>query len=88
MRRTNMSKKGCDVSSHNGTINWGAVKSDGIEFAILRVGYGMYDYQKINNLKITMQVLRLLEYLWGFIFIATLKAWQKLKEKLTVLLNG
>lgn len=41
-----MSKKGCDVSSHNGTINWGAVKSDGIEFAILRVGYGMYDYQK------------------------------------------
>lgn len=41
-----MSKKGIDVSSHNGTINWGAVKSDGIEFAILRVGYGMYDYQK------------------------------------------
>lgn len=41
-----MSKKGCDVSSHNGTINWGAVKSDGVEFAILRVGYGMYDYQK------------------------------------------
>ena len=41
-----MSKKGIDVSSHNGTINWGAVKSDGVEFAILRVGYGMYDYQK------------------------------------------
>lgn len=41
-----MSKRGIDVSSHNGNINWGAVKNDGIEFAILRVGYGMYDYQK------------------------------------------
>ena len=41
-----MIKKGIDVSSHNGTINWGAVKNDGVEFAILRVGYGMYDYQK------------------------------------------
>lgn len=41
-----MAKRGIDVSSHNGTINWGAVKNDGIEFAILRVGYGMYDYQK------------------------------------------
>lgn len=38
--------KGCDVSSHNGTINWGMVKSDNVEFAILRVGYGMYDNQK------------------------------------------
>lgn len=41
-----MAKRGIDVSSHNGTINWEAVKNDGIEFAILRVGYGMYDYQK------------------------------------------
>lgn len=41
-----MAKRGIDVSSHNGNINWGAVKNDGIEFAILRVGYGMYDYQK------------------------------------------
>lgn len=41
-----MLKRGIDVSSHNGVIDWGAVKRDGIEFAILRVGYGMYDYQK------------------------------------------
>lgn len=41
-----MNKKGIDVSSHNGNINWGMVKSDNVEFAILRVGYGMYDNQK------------------------------------------
>ena len=31
--------KGCDVSSHNGEINWGKVKSQ-IDFAIIRLGYG------------------------------------------------
>ncbi|MCM1327271.1 MAG: glycoside hydrolase family 25 protein [Bacteroidales bacterium] len=35
-----MSKKGIDVSVHNGKINWDKVKADGIEFAIIRVGYG------------------------------------------------
>ena len=31
--------KGIDVSSHNGDINWGVVKSQ-IDFAIIRLGYG------------------------------------------------
>jgi GH25 family lysozyme M1 (1,4-beta-N-acetylmuramidase) len=31
--------KGCDVSSHNGNIDWGKVKSQ-IDFAIIRLGYG------------------------------------------------
>lgn len=31
--------KGCDVSSHNGEINWGKVKPQ-IDFAIIRLGYG------------------------------------------------
>ena len=33
-------KKGIDVSEHNGTIDWNEVKADGIEFAIIRCGYG------------------------------------------------
>lgn len=33
-------KKGIDVSSHQGSINWDAVKASGVEFAILRCGYG------------------------------------------------
>ena len=35
-----MKIKGIDVSKHNGSINWEKVKSDGVEFAILRIGYG------------------------------------------------
>lgn len=33
-------KKGIDVSSHQGSINWDAVKASGVDFAILRCGYG------------------------------------------------
>lgn len=32
--------RGIDVSSNNGPIDWMAVKNDGVEFAILRCGYG------------------------------------------------
>lgn len=33
-------KKGIDVSEHNGKIDWNKVKADGIDFAIIRCGYG------------------------------------------------
>lgn len=33
-------KKGIDVSEHNGRIDWQKVKNDGIDFAIIRCGYG------------------------------------------------
>ena len=38
--------KGIDVSEHNGDIDWGKVKTDGIDFAILRAGYGKLASQK------------------------------------------
>ena len=38
--------KGIDVSVHNGDIDWGKVKTDGIDFAILRAGYGKLASQK------------------------------------------
>jgi len=38
--------KGIDVSVHNGNIDWNRVKADGIEFAILRAGYGKLASQK------------------------------------------
>jgi GH25 family lysozyme M1 (1,4-beta-N-acetylmuramidase) len=37
---------GIDVSVHNGSINWNQVKADGVQFAILRAGYGREAYQK------------------------------------------
>ncbi|MET3738791.1 glycoside hydrolase family 25 protein [Faecalicatena orotica] len=35
--------KGIDVSEHQGKIDWEKVKADGIDFAILRCGYGNND---------------------------------------------
>lgn len=37
---TGVQINGIDVSSHNGTINWSSVKSAGVQFAMLRDGYG------------------------------------------------
>ncbi len=33
-------KKGIDVSEHQGKIDWNQVKADGIDYAIIRCGYG------------------------------------------------
>lgn len=38
--------KGIDVSEHQGIIDWSAVKSSGIDFAIIRAGYGRELSQK------------------------------------------
>ncbi len=38
--------KGIDVSKHQGLIDWQKVKGAGIDFAMLRAGYGRYDNQK------------------------------------------
>lgn len=36
-----MNRKGIDISEHNGNINWSKVKASGIEFAMIRLGYGI-----------------------------------------------
>jgi GH25 family lysozyme M1 (1,4-beta-N-acetylmuramidase) len=50
-----MTIKGIDVSEHQGVINWQKVKADGIQYAILRAGYGraisQKDKQFDNNYK-------------------------------------
>jgi GH25 family lysozyme M1 (1,4-beta-N-acetylmuramidase) len=41
MRRVNKMKRGLDVSSHNGNVDWQAVKNAGYgDFAIIRLGIG------------------------------------------------
>ena len=47
--------KGIDVSSCNGFINWDLVKASGIDFAIIRIGYGnntsaQHDKRAIRNM--------------------------------------
>lgn len=38
--------KGIDVSRHQGAIDWAKVKAAGVQFAIIRAGYGKYAYQE------------------------------------------
>ena len=48
-------KRVIDVSVHNGNINWAQVKAAGIDYAIIRCGYGQdqrnQDGQWLNNVK-------------------------------------
>lgn len=37
---SNVQMRGMDVSAHQGVINWDQVKASGIQFAIIRLGYG------------------------------------------------
>lgn len=41
-----MNMRGIDISKHNGAVNWSHVKADGVQFAILRAGYGKEASQK------------------------------------------
>ncbi len=41
--------KGIDVSKWNGNINWEKVKNAGIDFAIIREGYGRKDPKQIDK---------------------------------------
>ncbi|MCD7733816.1 MAG: glycoside hydrolase family 25 protein [Clostridiales bacterium] len=40
---------GIDVSAHQGEIDWTAVAADGVEFAILRIGYRGYSEGTLNQ---------------------------------------
>ena len=44
-----MKLKGIDVSHHNGVINWDKVKAAGINFAILRCGFGRKNARQIDK---------------------------------------
>lgn len=44
--------KGIDVSKHQGTIEWEKVKQSGVDFAMLRAGYGRYENQKDETFEI------------------------------------
>lgn len=42
----NIVANGIDVSKHNGVIDWKKVKAAGVQFAMIRAGYGQYAEQK------------------------------------------
>lgn len=59
---SNVLYKGIDVSHHNGVIDWKKVKNNGIDFAIIRAGYGQntidkqFKYNIENALKNNIKV--------------------------------
>lgn len=48
-------KKGIDVSHHQGKIDWKKVKSSGVEFAIIRAGFGNVISQKDTYFDVNME---------------------------------
>ncbi|MBQ3162163.1 MAG: glycoside hydrolase family 25 protein [Oscillospiraceae bacterium] len=44
-----MQYKGIDVSHHNGVVDWDKVKAAGIQFAILRCGYGRKSIKQVDR---------------------------------------
>ena len=44
-----MEFKGIDVSKWNGNINWEKVKNSGVDFAVIREGYGKKDPRQIDK---------------------------------------
>ena len=48
--------RGIDVSENNGVVDWGAVKANGFDFAIIRIGYGRGN-QIVNSITILMALL-------------------------------
>lgn len=44
-----MKLKGIDVSRHDGIVDWNKVKASGIDFAILRCGYGRKSVRQIDE---------------------------------------
>ena len=47
--------QGVDVSVYQGNIDWNAAKADGVEFAVIRAGYGKYVSQKDKYFDQNMQ---------------------------------
>lgn len=41
--------QGIDVSKWNGTIDWQKVKESGVEFAMIRTGYGIYSESQVDK---------------------------------------
>lgn len=58
-----MEFRGIDVSKWQGNIDWNRVKASGVDFAILRAGYGSVSSQKDPTFEDNYQNAKAREYL-------------------------
>ncbi len=71
--------RGIDVSEHNGTIDWEKVKASGIQFAMLRAGYGKgsIDKQFVRNAQGCTRVGMLFGVYWFSYAVSEAEAAQE-----------
>ena len=87
--RSNSNKRpvahGIDVSEHNGTINWDAVKNSGqVDFAILRVGYGDdYSYQDDKQWARNVSECERLGIPYGVYIYSYATSWNQLNSEVS-----
>ena len=87
--RSNSNKRpvahGIDVSEHNGTINWDAVKNSGqVDFAILRVGYGDdYSYQDDKQWARNVSECERLGIPYGVYIYSYATSWSQLNSEVS-----
>ena len=87
--RSNSNKRpvarGIDVSEHNGTINWNAVKNSGqVDFAILRVGYGDdYSYQDDKQWARNVSECERLGIPYGVYIYSYATSWSQLNSEVS-----
>lgn len=85
-----MSLKGIDVSSYQGKIDWNKVKSDGIEFSILKVIRKDLnsDKQFENNWKGCAEAGVPIQGVYNYSYATTVEKAKKDAEKVLQILNG
>lgn len=81
---------GIDVSSHNGDVDWAAVKADGIEFAMLRIGYrgaqeGILHEDEYFNTNIQQAIQNHLKV--GAYFFSSAISAEEIDEEVDLVLN-
>lgn len=81
---------GIDVSSHNGAVDWAAVKADGIEFAMLRIGYrgaqeGILHEDEYFNTNIQQAIQNHLKV--GVYFFSSAISAEEIDEEVDLVLN-
>ncbi len=81
---------GIDVSYWQGKIDWKAVKADGIDFAIIRIGYRGEDGKlyRDSNADYNIQQAQKAEVLVGVYFFSTAVNAKEAKEEATFVINS
>lgn len=82
-----MQIKGIDVSEFQGKIDWNKVKAAGIKFAMLRAGFGRYDYQIDAYFKSNVKGAEAAGIPWGAYWYSYAKTEQEARQEAKVCLN-